>query len=328
MLRHTFSSYEACTPSAARTNALRGFPELQDFSFLGSDRLYLRTTSFQFQGWRISTVASSGHTIELSDESRVYLLMPEQGCITVRHEGRGRTARAGGLLQVDTGTRRTEVSPDYRGAVILIPKAFLAERLVMLALDKGPRTSASRDWTPGRDDDVVLLRHLQFLVRQLHETDAYGASDRLAASALTLLADLTAASGMGCADAWQPPRSAAASRHQVEQAEEFMRTNLCEPISIGDVAAELGISARALQLAFRRHRNTSPLRSLHARRLELLHARLAEPDPGETVTSVCHDCCIGNPGRIARRYREVFGEQPAETLMRARTRPAKPARRT
>ena len=90
-------------------------------------------------------------------------------------------------------------------------------------------------------------------------------------------------------------------------------------IGLADVASAAGVSARALQLAFRRFRDTTPMARLRALRLELAREELARGTrDGTTVTSVAIARGFGSPGRFAADYRARFGESPSETLRRGR----------
>ena len=95
-----------------------------------------------------------------------------------------------------------------------------------------------------------------------------------------------------------------------------MEDNATKPIGLTDVAAATGVSARALQLAFRRFRDTTPMARLRALRLELAREDLARD--GATVTSVAVACGFGSLGRFAADYKARFGEPPSETLRRGR----------
>lgn len=315
-----FNTYTVKTPDFADGYVRQAFPELRGFGFSSGDDVYLRSNSVYLQAWRFGTVVSSGHWISLNDEARVCILLPDVGRIGIEQARGAEQAERGALLRVGLGARRTIVGADYRGYVVLVPKVTLTDRLHMISPDMRLSTLEGIVGAHAeRGSDEVLRRHLLFLLHELDRSDAYLQSERLATGILATLADLMAETWLArSADAGRLEATPSASLRQVERAEAYMRERLCDPISIGDVAAELGIGARALQLAFRRFRNTTPLGFLGARRLELMHARLATAQPGETVTSICLECGMGNPGRVADRYRATFGEPPSATLLRAR----------
>lgn len=89
-------------------------------------------------------------------------------------------------------------------------------------------------------------------------------------------------------------------------------------VNVAQIARAAGVTPRALQLAFRRHLDTTPIGYL--RRTRLTHAReqllQATPDDGTTVARVGLDWGYVNPGRFARHYQAAYGETPSSTLRR------------
>jgi AraC-like DNA-binding protein len=90
-----------------------------------------------------------------------------------------------------------------------------------------------------------------------------------------------------------------------------------EPLSLADIAAASGIGARALQDAFRRHRNSTPTEYLRRVRLERAHRELQATDAtqGATVTAIAARWGFAHPGRFAVAYRRTYGRSPQQTLL-------------
>ncbi|MFE9673886.1 helix-turn-helix transcriptional regulator [Streptomyces sp. NPDC006259] len=90
-----------------------------------------------------------------------------------------------------------------------------------------------------------------------------------------------------------------------------------EPITVADIAAAAHVTVRALQYAFRRHLDTTPL--AHLRGVRLAHAhddlRAASPTDGTTVTDVAARWGFLHPGRFATLYRSAYGRPPHRTLV-------------
>jgi AraC-like DNA-binding protein len=103
----------------------------------------------------------------------------------------------------------------------------------------------------------------------------------------------------------------------VRRAERLIEENAARSIGLADVAGAAGVSARALQLAFRHFRNTTPMAHLRALRLELARSQLAGNGPdAASVTSVANAYGFGCLGRFAADYKARFDESPSETLRR------------
>lgn len=87
------------------------------------------------------------------------------------------------------------------------------------------------------------------------------------------------------------------------------------PLTVTEVAETVGVSVRALQLAFRRRMGASP----HAviKRARLRQARqLLESGEVATVRDAADRLGFSNVARFSTEYRDVFGETPLVTLKR------------
>jgi transcriptional regulator GlxA family with amidase domain len=114
----------------------------------------------------------------------------------------------------------------------------------------------------------------------------------------------------------------------IRRAERYMVDNAEAPITVSDVAAELGVSIRSLQAGFRQWRSTTPNAFLRQTRLQLAHDQLRRHEDGTDVTTVALRCGFSHLGRFSAYYRAAFGEAPSvtlrrTTLQRRSTRPTK-----
>ncbi|HEY2205444.1 MAG TPA: AraC family transcriptional regulator [Pseudonocardia sp.] len=102
----------------------------------------------------------------------------------------------------------------------------------------------------------------------------------------------------------------------VRRAIAFIDDNARRPLTVSDVAAAAGISARALQQAFRRSHGTTPTAYLRRVRLERAHHDLlaADPTEGDTVADIARRWGFLNQGRFTGEYRRAYGRSPVETL--------------
>jgi AraC-like DNA-binding protein len=87
------------------------------------------------------------------------------------------------------------------------------------------------------------------------------------------------------------------------------------PFTMSALAAVAGVSARALQEAFRRHVGMPPMTYLRNLRLAQAHRTLvaAESD-AVTVARIAHDAGFAHLGRFAAAYRTRYGMPPSRTL--------------
>jgi AraC-like DNA-binding protein len=107
-----------------------------------------------------------------------------------------------------------------------------------------------------------------------------------------------------------------ASSGSVRRAMAFIEEHAGDDIDLTDIAEAAHIGPRALQRAFRRSLDSTPLNYLRSIRLERAHEQLtaADGDDGTTVVAVAARWGFGHPGRFAGAYRNRFGCSPSETL--------------
>ncbi len=95
----------------------------------------------------------------------------------------------------------------------------------------------------------------------------------------------------------------------------FIDANADRDITAADVARAAGVSARAVQLAFRRHLGLTPTAYLRRVRLDGARAELRAGSPQNlTVTQVATRWGFARPSTFAAHYRAAFGESPSRTL--------------
>ena len=134
-------------------------------------------------------------------------------------------------------------------------------------------------------------------------------ADLIAAVALTVFPNNAVTAERGRDPGWSAPAT-------VRRAVEFMDANAGRAITLTDVAQAAGVSARAVQIAFRRHRGMTPMAYLRRVRLEHAHRELETTDPraGVTVAAVAARHGFGHAARFAQFYRATYGVLPSETL--------------
>jgi anti-anti-sigma factor len=120
-----------------------------------------------------------------------------------------------------------------------------------------------------------------------------------------------------------PPSAASGT---VGRAVAFIEERARDDIGVADIAAAAFVTVRAVQLAFRRYLDTTPLGFLRQVRLECAHQELAEADPDRTtVTAIAADWRFTNASRFSAYYRAAYGVPPTQTLHQppggSRTRP-------
>ena len=100
----------------------------------------------------------------------------------------------------------------------------------------------------------------------------------------------------------------------VARAQDYAMAHLEQPISLEAMARAAFTSVRSLHRAFRSELGESPGAFVRRLRLHRIRQGLMSPHTARaTVTEVAYRSGITQLGRMARWYREVFGELPSET---------------
>ncbi|WP_433292043.1 AraC family transcriptional regulator [Pseudonocardia sp. CA-142604] len=183
------------------------------------------------------------------------------------------------------------------------------DRQLLLSPSLDITRGAGRDWA----QLVLLLR------RQLARDDGLAREPLIARPLVDALIHglLLATDHGGRAALAEEPVAAAPAA--IRAAVELIHALPAEPWTTAGLAGRCFVSVRSLQEGFKRHLNTSPMAYLRAVRLRHAHEELRAADPAlVTVTSVATRWGFANLGKFAAAHHALYGENPRETLRRAR----------
>ncbi|MGW8990983.1 helix-turn-helix domain-containing protein [Streptomyces zhihengii] len=131
----------------------------------------------------------------------------------------------------------------------------------------------------------------------------------LAAVALSALPNTTMDDGLG----W--PGNHDAGPETLRRAMAFIENNAHRDIGLADIAAAVFVTPRAVQYAFSRHADTTPLGYLRRVRLFHAHTDLVAATPhGASVIAIAARWGFNHQGRFAAAYRAAYGVSPSATL--------------
>ena len=107
-------------------------------------------------------------------------------------------------------------------------------------------------------------------------------------------------------------------RAVLRRAYAYLNRHAEQQITLAEVAEAIGYSLRALQLAFRRFRDTTPAAArCGGVRLDRARAEIIGSDA--PVTAIARRFRFTNAGRFASMYMSEFGETPAKTRQKQRS---------
>lgn len=104
----------------------------------------------------------------------------------------------------------------------------------------------------------------------------------------------------------------------VRRAEQYIEAHLAEPIRVEKLAEVAGTSSRALFEAFKRFRDTTPMRFVRVRRLHTIRDRIIAGESDVPLQTLAAQWGFSHPGRFSAEYAKLFGELPSDTMRRSR----------
>jgi AraC-like DNA-binding protein len=228
------------------------------------------------------------------------------GKIAIAHSQTGVVVAAGQKVRM----RSSEV----RVLVLDVPYQLVEFGLVSRRLCDSKVACRAISFDCGTHPGIALKSLVQWTARQLDGkhflSSSGGAFPELSHTLVSVLVDAITLRH-------QQHDDAKIGRLQLSDLEAYISAHLQKPLTADSLARIAGVSTRAVQAAFRRHRNCTPSQFVRLRRLEAVHHELENPRPGTDVSTVALNFGFFQQGDFARYYREQFGERPSETLRRA-----------
>ncbi len=288
-------------------------------------RIRVDTAEFRPGGLRVSHVRSTGHLVCLTEDAAVTVLFPSSGQLRARVAAAEYriTPRSVCLFRPNARRTRVEAPADaglFHANALMIPNQALQD-LVQAGRDCGARWPGLPDGMPlaAKLPEVRRLSDLlDFITGQFDTGVPF--SEKAAAGMAVLVGDLLSDVIRQATPVLTEKRALPAGQARVRMAEEMMRARSDGPLSMAEVAREVGVGLRSLQLAFLEARAMGQRDVLLRMRLERARERLQAAGPGDTVTGIALDCGFAHPGRFPAAYRIAFGELPTKTLARSRRR--------
>jgi AraC-like DNA-binding protein len=265
---------------------------------------------------RISDSLAMRFTIRLPAADVMRIVIFEQGEARFVLPGADEPAIAhpsvGGIYSDEPGLRGITSDKNSR-LMLTLPAGLLRQKLEAL-LDGGQVQSITFqpvfDTTHGAG--ATIRRMLNFLFTELEHPDSL-LTNKVAIHSFEEHLALCLLLGLPH-DHSEPllrQRTAAAPAN-VRRAEGFMCANAREPLTIEAIANAAGCSVRALQLAFRSFRGTTPMASLQRIRLEAARTEMLRADRDQSLARIAAEHGFSNPSRFAQLFRRTYGAYPSE----------------
>ena len=304
-----------------RAAVTRWFPGTSNFSFEGSGQDFrARASTVAFEELRLLRYSNSGTQFDFSMLDTMSINFPTQGYCsytTTKADVRG---APGGTAITQYGERvRVGLVSAYSGLVLLVSDSALVRQAnALLGADAVTRL---QDLCAGADTldlrrgpGAVLARSAFGALREAEVLNQIGLGAIIRSETYDHLANLLLVATLPkLRERLERPERSAGTL-AIARAREYLEAQADGPVRISDLAHELGMSVRALQLGFRHQLGKTPLEFLFECRMQNARRLLLGAPAGASVTSIAIECGFANVGAFAGRYHKVFGELPSETL--------------
>ena len=267
---------------------------------------------------RIADSLAMQVTIQLPTVDVIRIVVFERGGARFVRPGRGEPATvhaAVGAAYSDAPGFQAITSDDNSRLMLTLPAGVLRQKLeALLGGEQAGSLALQPVFDAARGAGGTIRRMLNFLIAELEHPDSLLTKEVAVQSYEERLA-LCLLLGLPHSHSERLLRQrAAAAPANVKRAEEFMRANAREPLTIEAIADAAGCSIRALQLAFRRFRGGTPTGPLQHIRLEAARAEMMRADRAHSLARIAAEYGFSNPSRFAQLFRRTYGAYPSEAL--------------
>lgn len=256
-------------------------------------------------------------SVARSANHHVSLHIPLRGDFEARQGGQAITVKPGQLLVVSSpGVVRRR----WEGPCDLL-NVMIGRTAAVSAFSGSPEASGLLSLplvVVDLQKEITLARFIEDLVQDLgRETPSFSAPDAIP-HVERLLLSLLAAALRGSAELPQRREAAAVAPWYVRRAEDYMRQNYANRVSMKELAEACGVSVRTLHYGFAKFRDHSPAERLRAIRLvQARHALIEARISGNKINDIARLVGYANKSQFSRDYKAHFHESPSATLRAA-----------
>ncbi|MFK3873751.1 helix-turn-helix domain-containing protein [Pseudoalteromonas rhizosphaerae] len=106
-------------------------------------------------------------------------------------------------------------------------------------------------------------------------------------------------------------------KNVVDKAKEFIHDHPDNIVTITQLCEFTYVCRRTLQYSFESILGINPLRFLRMTRLNQIRRELSDPQQNKPISMIAANWGFWHPGQFAKDYKQLFGENPSDTVKRA-----------
>ena len=161
-----------------------------------------------------------------------------------------------------------------------------------------------------------LQNYVQFIVGELDQEESFIRIPEVQAHLReALIFGLLSTQPHNAASLLDRPCANSGMRY-AKRAEDYICNNLTEEISVSQVAENIGINIRSLQIGFKQLNGCTMRDFIKTRRLNLARNNLLHAD-GRNIAEIALMCGFNHLSQFSADYQKKFGEKPSQTLARS-----------
>ena len=262
----------------------------------------------------------SGSIVEGTSSSDGYLVYVPLSKFR-QHVANGIVLKDNSILILEPGSDFClSVRGPHEGCLIYVPK----QKLRRLSKHRLPPTNGGRPGCRIIPVTRKLAGELRSFIQATESAAAVSSrfefSQEAKTSAAIAVRLVSAIMGEGqCSDLQNDGRPRISRLEIIHRCKELIEERGVRQIKVGEMASRAEVSERTLQTAFKEYFGVGPIRYLQLRQLRQINIALQAAQPnGTSVAEILSRHGEWEFGRFAKRYRNLFGELPSQTLQRQR----------
>ncbi|MEE8056497.1 MAG: AraC family transcriptional regulator [Pseudomonadales bacterium] len=259
--------------------------------------------------------------VRVGELTSIYVFMPLQGQLEISSQGQTYHCQPGEAVVLNAGVAiEKTLRNNYKQLVLKFDPQVVTQQLVEMG---GGYLAASLCFEPYLNQTnrqgSSWWRTVNYVVEELRNIDPSSPQQVMTQSLERLLIQ-----NLLCN---QPHNHSAtllgAHKPQlrpwyIKQAEEYLKVNAHQEITMSQLAETIGVSDRSLQCGFKNNVGLSPMQYLKEQRLVRAFKRLQCGQSCDSVTDVALACGFRQLGQFSGQYKRRFGESPSATLRHAK----------